>query len=133
MRNVLSVLIVGAAASLTMAAAPAAQAAGDTITGGCYDHTAADPTVPNGDQEGVMGDSSVTQDSTGLPVFATVLCVIRVNGIEQSGTKYWYSGTGAQSGSNQIFYAVGPGDVAKLCQDVVYADGTDTGEICQPA
>jgi hypothetical protein len=132
MRNVLSVLIVAAATSLTMVAAPAAQAGGDTITGGCYDHTANDPILTNGLNEGVMGDSSVTQDSNG-PVFADVVCYIQVNGAIHPGAYFDYKGLGTQSGSNQIAYAAGPGDVAELCQEVVYADTFDSGVTCKPA
>lgn len=132
MRNVLSVLIVGAATTLTMAAAPAAHAAGDTITGGCFDRTVVDPVVTNGENQGVIGDSSVTRNA-GLPVFADVLCYIRIDGAEASGTKFYYTGTGVQSGSNQIAYTATASDVVELCQDVVFADGFDTGVTCQPA
>lgn len=131
MRNVLSVLIVGTATTLTMVAGPA-HAGGDTITGGCYDHTVNDPILTNGLYEGVMGDSSATQDSSG-PVFADVFCYIQVNGAIHPGDYFDYNGTGAQSGSDQIGYSAGPGDVAELCQDVVFADGFDTGVTCKPA
>jgi hypothetical protein len=131
MRKVLHVLIVGTATALAIGA-PAAHASGDTITGGCYDHTVIDPILTNGLHEGVMGDSSVTQDSSG-PVFATVTCYIQVNGVIHPGAYATYTGTGSQSGSMQIAYAAGPSDVAELCQDVLFADGFDTGVTCKPA
>ena len=131
-KNVYALLLGAVSVGMTMVAAPAAQAAGDTITGGCYDNTVIDPVLTNGVHEGVMGDSSATQDSSG-PVYADVVCYIRVNGATHPGAYFVYSGTGAQAGSNQIAYAAGPGDVAELCQEAFFADGTNTGVSCKPA
>ncbi|MBV9099202.1 MAG: hypothetical protein JO079_14215 [Frankiaceae bacterium] len=132
MRNIAQVLIVGTATTLAMAGVPAAHAGGDMITGGCYDHTVVDPILTNGIHEGVIGDSSVTQDSSG-PVFATVVCNIHVNGLVTPFGPYYYAGTGTQAGSSYLQYSAGPGDVVELCQDVFFADGFETGVTCQPA
>jgi hypothetical protein len=132
MQNALSVFVVGSVTALSLAAAPAAQAAGETVTGGCYDKTFIDPILTNGYYEGVLGDSSATQDSTG-PVYATVTCYIQVNGVRNPSADGTYSGNGAQSGSKQIAYVAAPGDVAELCQRVQFASGFDTGVTCKPA
>jgi hypothetical protein len=105
-----------------LATSSAAATPPDSITGGCYLHVVLDPT--SGVYEGVYGDSSATNDSTGTPVAATVTCWVLVNGIELPQTGGSWSGTGAQAGSSTLVYSASATDVIELCQDVAYADGT---------
>jgi hypothetical protein len=132
-------LLLGAAiaAIATVATGPAATAAsGDAINGGCFFNTVGGASVdgnnvgdPN-QQNGVIGDVSVTQDGSGAPTGATVSCQIQVNGVAAPGTTFSYSGFGAQAGADPVSYTAPLGDAVILCQRVVYADGTDTGWDC---
>jgi hypothetical protein len=129
-------VIVGAASlAIVGAVSPAASAnaAGDTIHGGCHFDTNEQQNVTNGQNEGVIGDASATTDPAGLPTGATVTCYIRVNGVAQDQTKFSYSGTGVQAGANQIVFTATDTDSVTLCEDVTYADSTTEPEVCPAA
>jgi len=114
-----------------MAMAAPALAAGDTITGGCFAVVDRNNVLTNGQNQGHLGDLSVTRDANG-PVSATVTCYIEVNGIEQPGTRASFTGDGVQFGDNQISFSALSTDDVELCQDVRFADGFDTGVTCRP-
>ena len=115
----------------TMAPAMAASSAGDTLTGvGCYFNTDEQATATNGQNQGVIGDFSVTRDGSGAPTGATVTCTITVNTIPQVSKSY--SGNGVQAGSDQIVFTASQTDSVQLCQHVVYADGS-TEDSCGDA
>ena len=136
MNKTMKSLVLGASVlGILGAVSPAASAntAGDTIHGGCHFFTNEDQTVTNGENQGVIGDSSVTTDPSGAPTGATVTCYIKVNGVEAAGTRHSYSGLGVQAGSDQITFAAGPTDTVLECEDVTYADGTTEPEDCPAA
>lgn len=115
-----------AAAGATLSGWPAsASPPGDSISGGCYFHGSAAV------GEGVIGDSSYTTGPNGLPTGAVVTCYITVNGVERPGTRFDYSGFGAQSGANQVTWTPAVG-TAKLCQEVLYADASVEPPSCTP-
>lgn len=118
-------------AAVVTVAAPALAAGGDTITGGCFANVHRDTALTNQQNQGILGDLSVTRDLNG-PVSATVTCFIEVNGTEAPGTRLVADGDGVQANATQIAYAAGPTDVVELCQDVHFADGFDTGLACSP-
>jgi len=126
------VLLIGVAASvMAVGFAPAASAAGgDIIDGGCFFNTDQQATLTGGANVGVIGDKSLTQDASGLPIDATVSCQIQVNRAPAPGTTFSYSGFGVQAGVDRASFTAGPADSVNLCQRVVYADGTDTGWVC---
>jgi hypothetical protein len=126
------VLLVGIAASAIVTwIGPVANAAGgDTIEHGCFFDTNEQATVTGGANVGVIGDASITQDASALPIDATVSCQIQVNGVVAPNTTFSYSGAGVQAGVDRVSYAAGDTDWVQLCQRVLYADGTDTGWVC---
>ncbi|MDQ1748124.1 MAG: hypothetical protein QOD07_2387 [Frankiaceae bacterium] len=136
MKKTIKGVIVGAASLAILGAvspAASANAAGDTIRGGCHFDTNEQQIATNGQNEGVIGDVSVTTDSSGAPTGATVTCVIEVNGVKQLGTQHSYTGVGVQAGSDQIVFSAGTNDTVLLCEDVTYADTTTEVENCPAA
>jgi hypothetical protein len=121
-----------AAVGLVMSTVPAASAsaAGDSIVRGCFVISDGNGAATGDQQLGVIGDVSVTTDSSGAPTSATVTCWIDVNGLEAPGTRFSYSGTGVQAGADQISYAASGEDAVALCQEVVYADGSTDAAAC---
>lgn len=117
-------------AALTGFGAPAAQAAGDTIAGGCFADFANNVFTGNMNN-GIVGDVSATRDASG-PVFATVSCEIHLNGVLVPDTGLSASGTGFQQGTRSAGFVSSPTDDVELCQRVVFADGFDTGQSCEP-
>src|SRR4051812_12047129 len=109
-----------AVATMTIAAvmtvATPALAAGDTINGGCFADVDRNNVLTNGQNQGIIGDLSVTRDANG-PVSATVTCYIEVDGNEASGTRFTAAGDGVQFGEAQISFGAGSTDSVKLCQD----------------
>jgi len=131
-RTVGKALVAGAAAVMVAVLAPAASASfGDTIRGGCYGYAVSNWVGGQSQDQGVIGDNSVTTDGSGAPVEATVSCMIQVNGVESTAV-YTYSGNGAQAGMNQVAFSATPIDDVEVCQSVVYADGFSSGWTCQP-
>jgi len=133
MRSIMTkVLLIGVAASaMAVGFAPAASAAGgDIIDGGCFFNTDQQATLTGGANVGVIGDYSLTQDASGLPIDATVSCQIQVNDVPAPGTTFSYSGPGVQAGADRVSFTSAPEDWINLCQRVQYADGTDTGWVC---
>lgn len=129
MKKILLVTLAIAAAAV---GTPAAQATGaDTIRGGCFFDTNEQATVTAGQNVGVIGDRSVTQDASGLPIDATVTCSILVDGVEAPGTRFSYSGAGVQEGVDRISFSAGDADWVDICQVVAFADGT-TQTQCPP-
>ncbi|MBV9099061.1 MAG: hypothetical protein JO079_13485 [Frankiaceae bacterium] len=120
------------AATALVTAAPA-NAATDTIHGGCLYDTEAQQSLTSGTYVGVIWEASVTQERdtipTGdVPTGATVYCRIVVNGVVAPNTTFAYPGPGGvQAGANQISFAATASDTVWLDERVVYADGTDTG------
>lgn len=126
-RVVLGVVTLG----LTALVVPAAHAAGETIRGGClFVSVATHPTEFNGAAEGVIADVSLTTDSGGNPIFATVSCKIQVNGSDASPT-FSYPGTGAQVGVDLLAFLATEGDSIAICQRVAYGTGTTTPFSCR--
>lgn len=133
MRRALSAMVVGSAvAAMVTLAAPPASAATDTIHGGCFFDTIEHPTA-SGQQVGIIGDRSVTQQtgvvpSGDVPIAATVYCRIEIDGVAAPGTTFAYTGAGGvEAGANEITYTAAPFDDVWVGERVVYADGTDTG------
>jgi hypothetical protein len=113
-------LVTGAALALAIAPVTWANAAGDTISGGCYFEGAAGV--------GVIGDSSVTTDASGAPISAIVACWLEdFSRAEMPGTRHYYAGTGVQSGSDPV---TAPG-AAFVCESVYFADGAVQMPGCQ--
>jgi len=113
-----------------------ATSGGDTATGGCFFLAdSSDVRFLTGvSYTGVIGDASVTRDSAGRPIGATVTCDIRVNGNTYPGTQHAFPGAqGAQAGVEQLAYTAIPGDFVSLCEDVHFSDGSDTGLVCLAA
>ncbi|MDQ1683902.1 MAG: hypothetical protein QOC82_639 [Frankiaceae bacterium] len=124
------VLMIVAFGSIGAVALPAGAATAGSTSGGCGYNS--DPTRDSGTTyAGVIYDISVTRDTFGLPIGATVSCKIQVNGVDAPGTTFSYSGYGVQAGADPISFEVPDVDPVKLCQRTVYADGTDTGWACQ--
>jgi hypothetical protein len=125
------ILIAALGLSASLLAAPAAQATtADTIHGGCFDDTVSGPSN-DGVATGVIGDLSVTTDSSGALIGATVTCWIEVDGAEAPNTRFSYSGPGVQAGSNPISYTSSSADRVTTCQAVAYADGSSEAS-CTP-
>jgi len=114
-----------------MLAGPAAQAAGDTVDGGCFVAAANLNDLTSGVATGVIGDVSVTRDGGGEPSDATVTCWIDVNGSEVAGTRFSYSGFGVQAGDDRIAFTATPSDVVAVCEQVMSGATTITSE-CAP-
>jgi hypothetical protein len=121
-------LLAGAALGLSVIVAPVAHAdSPDSIHGGCSFDTVVDATGAN---VGVAYDASVTTDAGGAPIGATVTCWIQVNGIEAPGTRFSYTGVGAQAGANPISFTADSTDTVAQCQEVAYADGSTEPTAC---
>src|SRR4051794_35285776 len=99
-RAFVGVLAVGLATLVT----PAAHAASNTTHGGCFLVAGYLDNLTSGAEVGFLGDVSLTQDSPGAPTGATVTCWIDVNGVEAGGTRFSYTGFGAQAGVNEVRY-----------------------------
>lgn len=97
---------------------------GDTLKGGCHFDTNQQATVTNNQNQGVIGDLSVSQEASGGPSVATVKCWIDVNGVEAAGTEISATGNGVQAAEAQITFAAGDTDAVSLCQQVTFADGS---------
>jgi hypothetical protein len=132
-RRVGKALVAGAAAVMVGMLVPAASAdPGETTRGGCYANVVSNEVATNGQNQGVIGDNSVTTNASGAPVQATVYCTIQVNGVESPGATFAYSGNGVQAGADQFSYFALPTDDVEICQSVVYADGDVSGWTCKP-
>lgn len=119
-RKLLAALALGAG----VLAAPAGATTSDTIHGGCF-FEIIDNHALAGEYQGVVGDVSVTTDGSGAPTGATVTCWLKnYFGGELAGTRFSYSGTGVQAGTDQVTVAESEGDVVVECQAVSYADGS---------
>ena len=134
-KSIKTVIVSAASLAIVGAVSPAALAnsAGDTIHGGCHFDTNEQQNLTEGQNQGVIGDSSVTTDAANLPTGASVTCFIRVNGIAQGDTSHTYTGVGVQAGANQIVFTAGVNDTVTLCEDVTYADTTTEPENCPAA
>ena len=126
MRRTARQVLVGAAAiGIVAAVTPAASAAGNTITGGCFLVAGANRTATQGQNGGFIGGASRTS------IGATVTCWIDVNGVEAPGTRFSYPGSnGVQAGAWQVSYTASDTDAVTECQSVAYADGSNAPTIC---
>ena len=126
MRGTVKQVLVGAAAiGIVATSAPAASAATNTITGGCFLVAGANRTGTNGQTGGFIGGISRTT------IGATVTCWVNVNGIEAPGTRFSYPGSnGVQSGAWQVSYTASDTDSVTECQSVAYDDGSTSPTIC---
>jgi len=106
----------------TMAPAMAASSLGDTHHGGCFFNTDENAVATNGQNQGVIGDLSTTQDASGAPTGATVTCTITVNNLPQVSKSY--TGVGVQAGSDQIVFTASETDSVQLCETITYADNS---------
>jgi hypothetical protein len=104
----------------TMAPAMAASSLGDTHHGGCFFNTDENAVATNSQNQGVIGDLSVTVDGNNQPTGADVTCTITVNGIPQVSKTY--SGNPVQAGSDQVVFTASDTDAVQLCQTITYAD-----------
>lgn len=130
MNRIAKRVLAGAAAlGLTAIGAPAAHATVGAIHGGCFLLAAQAGSATSNVAEGVIGDVSVTQDSTGVPTAAQVTCWVQVDGVIDPDTQFTYSGTGVQSGVNPIEFTASESDVVQLCEQVVA--GTTSTTNCQ--
>jgi len=120
------IALTAVAAVAAMSMPPAAHAAGDSVDGGCFLAAAELGSLTSNAATGVLGDVSATRDGTGVATNATVTCWIEVNGGEVAGTRFPYSGAGAQAGVNRITFAAAPTDVVSVCEQVGYGDGGTT-------
>jgi hypothetical protein len=111
-------ILLAAALSLSPLVVPAAAHAAaphDLIVGGCG--WEAEPSTGGGTTwKGVMYEHSVTTDSTGVPIGATVTCWIAVNGVEAPGTRISYSGFAVQAGVDRFSFTAGEFDPIQMCQ-----------------
>jgi hypothetical protein len=124
----LGMLVIG----VTTAVAPAAEAAGDTIVGGCFAAVAEQEVVTNSQFQGEIAIAALTSDANG-PSQARIDCWIAVNDVEQPGTRITDDSFGGHVKMQQITYSAVDGDRINLCEDVFFwSDFHDTGEICQP-
>ena len=126
------IAILAVVASVCVVPVPSAQAARpDVIHGGCFLETVADPSA-DGTQVGVIGDLSVTRTGAipTMPIGATVSCWIEVDGVEAPGTRFSYSGLGAQAGADRISYTAADSEIVAECQSVTFADGTTQALPC---
>ena len=123
-RHLAAIVIATTAMSVVAPMTTAGADPGDTVQGGCFFNTDENQTVTGGANVGVIGDASVTRHASGLPSNATVSCWIEVNGVEASGTRITESGTGVQTGVQQIAFAATPEDAIAECQQVTFEDGS---------
>jgi len=124
-RTVTQVLVGAAVVGIVAASAPAASAAGPSITGGCFLVAGSNNTATQGQNQGFVGGASRT--STG----ATVTCWIQVNGVDAPGTQFSYPGSnGVQAGAWQISYTASSTDTVTECQSVAYDTGVTTPTTC---
>jgi hypothetical protein len=120
--SLVGAVMVGATVLVT----PSAYAATGSTTGGCLLAAANLDNATAGTATGLIGDVSATTDSTGLPVNATVTCWVDVNGGEVAGSRFSYSGFGAQDGVDEVAFSATPDDAVSLCEQVGYGDGSTT-------
>jgi len=121
--------IVGTMAPAAFATSPL----GDNIKGGCFFNTDENALATNGQNQGTIGDASVTTDGSGAPTGATVECYIKVDNNKQGQTDNFYTGVGAQGGQNNIVFTADATSTVELCENVTYADGSKEAENCQVA
>jgi hypothetical protein len=132
-RILLAILTFGLAFGGSAIVAPAAEAASSNVMhGGCFYDTDENDLVTGGQNVGVIGDLSVTTDSTGAPTDATVTCWVEVNYVEAPHTRFSYSGFGVQAGTDRISFTAEPWDLVRECQSVAYVDGTSEPATCDP-
>lgn len=121
--------------ALATLAVPRAEASGHVIHGGCFMLAfSTDPVLDNPPETGLIGDVSVTTDSTSNPIGATVYCKLQVNGVDTAFPASSFGspvGSGVQIGAGETFFAALAEDSAAICQRVLYDDGTDTGFHCR--
>ena len=116
--------------------APGAHAASDsTIVGGCSFASLSDPVVGPGQQTGEIDVEAVVYSPTAAsnPVWATITCYIKVNGVPQPGAVITASGVVAVVGGGLITYPSTESDFVQLCQRVDYTgpgDATPTSDVC---
>jgi hypothetical protein len=119
---------IGALAAVGMALmtpiTPANADQGDTLNGGCGFNTNQNSIATNGQNEGVIFVTALSNEAAGGPSTATVSCWIDVNGVEQGGTRLTVTGTGPIVGQQQISFSAGDTDFIAECQEVVFADGS---------
>lgn len=128
LRYALGAAVLGVVTTLVIP--PAAHASGETMDGGCFLIAVNGRGLTNFTMAGVIGDLSVTRDSTG-PTSATVTCWVVINGNEASGSRHSYSGTAVQAGADHVgFSLVGSSDRISLCQQVTYMSGA-TAQSCR--
>jgi hypothetical protein len=126
-KTALGALAATAVALLTpMTSASADQ--GDTLKGGC------------GVNANVIYVAAFSQEASGTPSTATVSCWIDVDGVEQPDTRLTSTANGLVAGERQIVYTAAESGVARVCQQVTFADGStwtardgNVGTDCQPA
>lgn len=97
---------------------------GDTLKGGCGFDTNQQATVTNGENQGEIYVTALSQEASGTPSTATVACWIDVNGSEQPGTRLTVTANGVIAGEQQISYSSVDGDIVTECQQVTFADGS---------
>lgn len=120
------IALTAVAAVVAMSVPSAAHAAGDSLDGGCFLAATELGSLTSNAATGVLGDLSVTRDGTGVATDATVACWIDVNGGEVTGTRFGYSGFGAQAGVDRVAFTAAPTDVVSVCEQVGYGDGGTT-------
>lgn len=128
MRRVLLAIVAIAATVLSVPAGHAA--APDVLHGGCYFDTMSKSAVGSDENVGVIGANSetTTGDFPPVPIGATVTCWIEVNFVEAPGTRFSYSGFGAQAGTDPVSFFADADDIIEGCESVRFADGTtDSG------
>jgi len=121
--------------ALSALAAPAAHASGHVVHGGCFMLAASsDPVADNPPETGIIGDVSVTTDSAGNPIGATVFCKVQVDGVDTSFPASSFAspvGSGVEIGVGETLFSALDNDTATICERVLYDDGADTGYHCR--
>ncbi|MDQ1745760.1 MAG: hypothetical protein QOD07_23 [Frankiaceae bacterium] len=105
-------------------------AAPDVMHGGCFVDTLSKSAAGSNENVGAIGADSVTTtgDFPPAPIGATVTCWIEVNFVEAPGTRFHYSGFGAQAGIDPVSFVATDSDFVEGCESVRFADGTtDSG------
>ena len=127
-----------AAAALAACLAPGAHAASDsTYAGECSFAAATDNVSGQGRMAGEIDVEMVVYSPTpeANPVWATVTCYIKVNGVAQPGAVITASGAVAVVGAGAITYvSENAYDVVELCTRVDYTgpgDATPTSDVCE--
>jgi len=119
----------GVALMPVLASPAVADASLDNINGGCSFDT--NQLAGSNTNSGVMMIASATFNAN-TPIGATVTCAIAINGVVDPDTMLTASGFGVQFGVTEIAFSDDGGTLpAALCQRVQYADGYDTGLVCQ--